>query len=102
MSALNNPRLFESDLTPNMASVVFNANPYQMNMQMTAYGDFTFQAVDLVTLATEDLITKKMDHFMKVVKRCRELEHNNKNLRDHIQVFLHFDPISAPYPPLIQ
>ena len=89
MSAASNApiRLFESDLTPKVASVVFNGNEYQMQMQITAYGDFTVQATNWTGL----LISKKarkpaIDHYGGIVGKHPELEHQNMQLRDHIQV----------------
>ncbi len=54
MSAASNApiRLFESDLTPKVASVVFNGKDYQMQMQITGFGDCAVQAVNWVMLLT--------------------------------------------------
>ena len=80
-------RLFESDLMPKVASVVFNGKEYTLRLQLTAFGDITSQATDFVSLLTGHATpTASADHYRKIVAQCPELQHFNKQLRDHIQV----------------
>ena len=80
------PRLFDSDLTPIEQIFFFNGNDYNMHIQITAFGGDAVKAEDMMTLITENSISKKMDHFSKIARRCEKLQHGDKQLRDHIQV----------------
>jgi hypothetical protein len=79
-------RVFESDLTSVEHDVTFNGNEYSMHLHITAFGEGTVQAIDWIALLTENTVSKKSDHFRKLVDKCDELYHGNKKLRDHIQV----------------
>ncbi len=80
------PRLFDSDLKPTEQKFFFNGNDYNMHIQITALGGDAVQAVDWLALLTENSISKKIDHFSKIAHRCEELQHKDRQLRDHIQV----------------
>jgi hypothetical protein len=80
-------RIFESDLTSIERDVSFNGNGYPMHMHLTAFGGSTVQAIDWIALLTENTVSKRSDHFRKLVDRCDELYHGHKKLRDHIEVF---------------
>ena len=88
MSALNNaPRLFESDLTPLQATLAFNGKDYVMRFQITAFGDVATQTTDFVCLLTgHDTSDAASDHYRKLMAQCPALHHNNKLLKNHIQV----------------
>ncbi len=89
MLAANNaqPRLFESNLTPHVTSVIFDGNPYQMNMQITAYGDIAVRATDWTgLLISKTAYNPAIFQYRKIVGRRPELEPNEKQLKDHIQV----------------
>jgi hypothetical protein len=84
------PRLFESDLTSIKELVPFNGTSYKMRVQLTAFGGITNQATDFVALlTTHELPAACADHYRKIVARCSDLKHCNKQLRDHIQVCLY-------------
>ena len=91
-------RLFDSDLTPLIPTVSLNDKKYKMHIQITAYGSFTNQMTDYVsfltghTTSTTTSLTAMAqaaaDHFRKIVGRCPDLQHGNRQLRDYIQVCL--------------
>ncbi len=87
MSALNNaPRLFESDLTPMEPVILFNGLEYKTRLKITAYGEMTGSATDVVSILIESSTTAAADHYKKIVARCSELNHENFQLKYHIQV----------------
>lgn len=86
-AALAPIRLFESDLTPNVASVLFEGKEHMLRIQITAFGDVTSQMTDYVSLLTgHDTPSAASDHYRKILAQCPILQHCNLQLRDHIQV----------------
>ncbi len=92
------PRLFNSDLSPLTPTVSLNGKKYKMHIQITAFGGFANQMTDYVSFLTGNTTTTSTstsqavmcqaatDHFRKLVARCPALNHNKRQLRDHIQV----------------
>ncbi len=81
------PRLFESDLTPKASVVTFQDKEYTVHHQITALGGFAIQATDWVgILIGKNTHVPAIAHYRKIVDRCPALNHNNMQIRDHIQV----------------
>jgi hypothetical protein len=87
MSALNNHRLFESDLTPKKATIALSGKQHELRVQITAFGDLTSQATDYVATITGNTSTTSCaEHFRRIAALYPDLQHGHKQLRDHIQV----------------
>jgi hypothetical protein len=82
------PRLFEANLTHEEFKINFDAREVKTRVEITAYGIPFAKATDLVSLATghEDANCSG-NHLRLITKKNPDLEHNDKQLRDHIEVF---------------
>ena len=80
------PRLFESDLEEANYSISFNGKDHMTHLQITGYGDPLVKAMDCVSMITKHKPGPAGDHFRKLVKRNKILEHNDRQLQDNIKV----------------
>ena len=83
------PRLFQADILHEEYPVKFDSREVKTRVAITAYGIPFIKASDLVSLATGHENTDATgNHFRSIVKNHQELEHNNKQLQNHIEVIL--------------
>ena len=81
------PRLFQADILHEEYTLKFDSREVKTRVAITAYGIPFIKASDLVSLATGHENTDATgNHFRSIVKNHRELEHNNKQLQNHIEV----------------
>ena len=81
------PRLFEADIKHEEYNMRFHSRDVKMNVAITAYGLPFIKATDVVSLsAGHEGVNAAGCHFRTIVNNQKELEHNGKQLHEHIGV----------------
>ena len=95
------PRLFEVDLVPRKYNLPFNGRNHDVRLMITAYGDLAIRSSDcsMILIESRDEAAASK-YFGKVAQRVTGLFHQDRNLRDNIQVNENtFFRVIPPLPP---
>lgn len=86
-------RIFSDDLTVIKDNITFHRNEYPMKIQVTAFGDCVFKAVNVANVVSENSIKKPADHLSRIykVETNQDLHHGEKCLCKNIEVSFLFN-----------
>ncbi len=81
-------RFCPDDLTVIKDNITFRGNEYPVKIQVTAFGECAFKAVNVVDLMSENSIKKPADHLSRIykVETNQDLYHGDKRLCLNIEV----------------
>lgn len=79
-------RLCQNDLTKVEGTVVFREKEYPMKIQVTAFGECAFKAIDVVNLVSEKSQNSVIDTLKKMSQSHEDFFHAYKLLRSNIKV----------------